>query len=145
MSNREAVARLGRHVQELDERVCWSLLDGIQVGRFVFDDTSGQPVALPVNHAVDDQSIVFRTVPGSKLAAAVQGRRASFQADQFDADLHTGWSVLVKGQAHAVVYDDELEHRLGGRLQPWAAGDVETLWIRLAPDEITGLSLLPPE
>ena len=145
MTTRATVDRLGRQVQELDDRVCWSLLGGIPVGRFVFDDSSGQPVALPVNHAVDGATVVFRTIPGSKLATAVQGGRASFQADRFDADLHTGWSVLVKGRAELVVDEaTELEHRLGGRLQPWAAPNVETLWVRLAPTEITGLALLRP-
>jgi nitroimidazol reductase NimA-like FMN-containing flavoprotein (pyridoxamine 5'-phosphate oxidase superfamily) len=143
MSTRDAASRLGRKVRTIDGPRCWELIESVPVGRLVIVDSSATPIALPVNHAVDDGTIVFRTIPGSKLASAVQHHRVSYQVDWFDRDLHSGWSVLAKGRAMMVTDQETLERRHGGRLESWATGVTETFWVRVTPDELTGLELLP--
>lgn len=128
----------------LDREECVQRLAGASVGRFVFVHR-GQPLALPVNHAVVDEAVVFRVSEGSKLDAARQqaGARVAFEVDGFDPDEETGWSVLVKGTVHPVT--DEVEARRLDRLDlyPWAEVAERSHWIRIDVDEITGRRLLP--
>ena len=57
--------------EHLRPAVCWSLLAGERIGRLgVLVDSA--PEIYPVNFAVDDETIVFRTDPGSKLRGLVR-------------------------------------------------------------------------
>ena len=67
-------------VEELATPECWRLLARSPVGRLCFV-AGGEPAVLPINHVVDDHSIVIRTgrtgileswsqPPPSRLAAA---------------------------------------------------------------------------
>lgn len=58
------------------------------------------PVILPVNFVVVERWIVFRTVPGTKLDAAMARSVVAFEADGHAPDGSWGWSVLVQGYAH---------------------------------------------
>jgi nitroimidazol reductase NimA-like FMN-containing flavoprotein (pyridoxamine 5'-phosphate oxidase superfamily) len=72
---------MGRDIEELGSAECWELLASQQVGRIGFV-AEAQPVILPVNYAVDGTTVVFRTAPGGKLNAAIQGQRVAFQVDE---------------------------------------------------------------
>ena len=48
---------------DLVEDVCWGLLSRTSFGRVIFCE-DGEPGALPVNCAVSDHTIVFRTSDG---------------------------------------------------------------------------------
>ena len=75
-----------------------SLLAAAAVGRVgVLVDSA--PEIYPVNHAVDGESVLFRTDPGNKLHAVERSPSVCFEADGIDADARGGWSVLVKGRA----------------------------------------------
>jgi uncharacterized protein len=120
---------------------CWRLLEQAVVGRIgvVVD---GQPEIVPVNFAVVDQTIVFRTESGTKLLALHEHDLVAFQADDTDRSDRTGWSVLVKGRAEEI-NDPALIRRLG--VDPpelWAQGR-RPHWIRIVPFEITGRRILP--
>ncbi len=79
----------------LDGDECWELLRGNHTGRVAF--VSGvRPVILPVNYVVDDESIVFRTAAGQKLAE-IPMRHVAFEIDGTTAD--GAWSVLAQGHA----------------------------------------------
>ena len=65
--------------------------------------------------------MVFRTAAGTKLEAALKESVVAFQVDDFDAEGHRGWSVLMVGKA------TELRPIELGRLEPlpvraWAHG-----------------------
>lgn len=119
---------------------CADVLATASIGRIVFMD-GDQPIALPVNYAWFEDSIVFRTGEGQKLYAATLGQKVAFEVDRIDGDAHAGLSVLVKGQARAVddwAEQEQLE-QLGVRpwqRQPWRRG-----WVRIVPSEITGRKL----
>ena len=74
---------------------------------------------LPVHFALFGDSVLFRTVPGTKLDAATIGAVVAFQADAYDLVDGTGWSVLLQGIATAVRDEDE---DAGARSKPKSNG-----------------------
>jgi uncharacterized protein len=122
--------------QELESDECRSLLAGTHLGRVAFV-VGDFPVVLPVNYALDDGRVVFRTRPGILRDAAVAGAAVAFEIDGIDQRSRTGWSVLVRGHAEHVT-DDAERHRLEGLgLVPWAPG-ARPDYVRLTAVEITG-------
>jgi len=121
----------------LSDEQCIELLATTPVGRlgFLADDT---PLVLPVNFAWHELGVVFRTLEGMKLAAAVERQTVCFEIDDWDPDSRTGWSVLVKGRAREVTDWAEREalEQLG--LVPWSQAKWRPIWVRLEPIEITG-------
>ena len=61
------------------------------------------PAVLQVNFALLDGEVVFRTVEGTKFHSAVAGRVLAFEADGYDTDGMSGWSVLVQGVSRVVM------------------------------------------
>lgn len=122
----------------LDPAACEALLGRMPVGRVVFVDDEGQPLALPVSYRWHDAKVVFRTLEGQKLHAAVRNQRVSFEVDYWDPDTHTGASVLVKGKASAVEDWAEVEDLEQLGLVPWASERWRASWIRVTPVEISG-------
>lgn len=94
------------------------LLTSVPVGRVAFTDRA-LPAIQPVNFVVDDGSIVFRTGSGSKLAAATREAIVAFQADVFDDDTQTGWSVMAVGRASQITDDAEIARLSLLPLRPW--------------------------
>jgi hypothetical protein len=77
---------------------------------------------MPVNFELFGRSIVFRTGHGTKLDAAVRLKVVAFQADHYDEQFHTGWSVLAVGQARDITENLDLVAR-DARPRPWAGGE----------------------
>ena len=72
------------------------------------------PEVFPVNYGLDDNVVVFRTRPGTRLVAAHQAHVA-FHVDHHDEATRSGWSVLVQGMAEDVTdrTDDLSAQRTG--------------------------------
>ena len=60
------------------------------------------PVILPVRFVVSGDSVLFHTVPGSKLDSATMGSVVAFQADAQEPLSGYYWSVLLQGIASGV-------------------------------------------
>ena len=128
--------------KELGSVECRSLLASTHLGRVAFV-VGDYPVVLPVNHVVDDDSIVFRTGPGILLDAAAGRAAVAFEVDGIDERSRTGWSVLVRGHAEHVT-DDTERHRLEGLgLMPWAPG-ARPDYVRVTGVETTGRRISVP-
>ena len=124
-------------LQRIDEEECY-LLAGRSLGR-VGVKLAEDLVILPVYYAVLDRDIVFRTDPGTKLAAAVLGDRVAFEVD----NAVPAWSVLFSGHAHEIRDIGEqasARERLGN---DWPAG-ARRLLVRIAVDRASGRRLPPP-
>ena len=80
---------------------CLRLLASVPVGRVGFI-ADGELVMLPVNHVVDGHDVAFRTARGSKLSAAEGQNLATFEADHYNEQIRSGWSVVVTGRAEIV-------------------------------------------
>jgi uncharacterized protein len=133
MDNREITAEL----QELSETECLQLLRRHSLGRIavVID---GRPQIFPVNYALQDRIIVFRTAPGTKLSYAPSSRVA-FEIDEYSSESGVGWSVMVQGVAQdATTALDDFSWTARGALPHPVAPGVRTHRVAIDPQEITG-------
>jgi nitroimidazol reductase NimA-like FMN-containing flavoprotein (pyridoxamine 5'-phosphate oxidase superfamily) len=80
---------------------CFEFLARASVGR-IGVSIGALPVILPVHFAVHDQSVLLRTTLGTKLDAATLGSVVAFQADGWEQEEETYWSVLLQGIASEV-------------------------------------------
>jgi nitroimidazol reductase NimA-like FMN-containing flavoprotein (pyridoxamine 5'-phosphate oxidase superfamily) len=120
----------------LDTHQCLDLLARATVGR-VGVTVGALPAILPVNFALSDGAVVFRTGEGTKLAAATHEAVVAFEVDDWDPLEHTGWSVLAVGKA-CVVEDPEEVARLSRLpLAPWAGGSREH-FVRMPIEFVSG-------
>jgi nitroimidazol reductase NimA-like FMN-containing flavoprotein (pyridoxamine 5'-phosphate oxidase superfamily) len=118
---------------------CLQLLAAEEVGR-VAVMAHATPAIFPVNYVLDGEDIVFRTDPGTKLAAESRAI-ACFEIDQIDRRQHTGWSVTVTGRLEEITKYDRAWARVTALpVEPWAAG-AKQHWLRLTGDRITGRRL----
>ena len=128
--------RAGLEILHLGD--CFGLLGSVPLGRIGFL-AGGEVVILPVNFLVDGQDVVFRTAAGSKLSAVEVGHYVGFEADSYDAETGTGWSVVVNGLAEIVESDEETARLDGMGLSSWGgASSGSGLWVRIRPTSITG-------
>jgi nitroimidazol reductase NimA-like FMN-containing flavoprotein (pyridoxamine 5'-phosphate oxidase superfamily) len=128
----------GRQVrwQELTKSECFQLLARERLGRVAVVDDRG-PIVFPVNFVLDRHMVVFRTDEGTKLDAACRGSRVAFEIGGTDAAAHTGWSVVVRGEAVEVTDPAELARLRKLPLHPWAPG-AKTHYVRILPAALTG-------
>ncbi|MDF3299121.1 helix-turn-helix domain-containing protein [Streptomyces tropicalis] len=121
---------------ELAPAECRALLGGHGVGRLAVPTVSG-PVVVPVNYSVVDGAIVFRTAPDATPYQAV-GCRVAFEVDRIDDAFSRGWSVLVRGHAHAVTDSAEVRRLVDRAYSPPWAGGRRDVWVRIDPLVVTG-------
>lgn len=102
---------------------CMELLGTTTVGRVAFTDAEGQQL-IPLNFAVIDSEVYFRTSTNSVLDVLAQGADdVAFGVDYY-SEYRDGWNVTVKG-ATARVSDPALYEQVmsWSRLRPWAGGE----------------------
>ena len=121
-------------LEVLDAEECWELLASTPVGRVAFVQ-DGEPMVLPVNHAVVGRRVVFRTRPGSLLHEALMREPVAFQVDEFDPVRRSGWSVLVRGVADLAEDPDTL---WATELDAWADAVERDDWVEIRAEEVTG-------
>ena len=107
----------------------WDLLSSVVVGRLV-TSVDGRPEIFPVNFAVQDRTVLFRTAEGTKLVSAVMNNEVLFEADAYDAD--EGWSVIVRGRSRTLRSGEEIEEAERAGLVPWTATP-KSHYVRIAP------------
>jgi nitroimidazol reductase NimA-like FMN-containing flavoprotein (pyridoxamine 5'-phosphate oxidase superfamily) len=119
------------------------LLGRAEVGR-VGVTVGALPAIFPVNFRMFDGAIIFRTGPGSKLAAAVEGAVVAFEVDDSDTASRTGWSVLVVGEAEVIHDLDVALSALAAELEPYAGGKRAAI-VRITPGFISGRRIVPDD
>lgn len=121
-------------VSVLPESECWKHLSSVSLGRLV-TSVDGDPAIFPVNFAVQNRSILFRTAEGTKLVSAAINSTVLFEAD--DHTVTDGWSVIVKGSARSLRSDEEIAEAESANLLPWTA-TAKTHYVRIRPLSVTG-------
>ncbi|WP_372404465.1 pyridoxamine 5'-phosphate oxidase family protein [Streptomyces luteireticuli] len=121
---------------ELTRTEALKLLKDARIGRLVFSHQA-LPAIRPVNHVLLDDQIVVRTHTGAAmLGPARDGAVVAFEADEFDMERCTGWSVVVTGEAH-LVRDPALQERYRAELEPWIGAEMDHV-ITISLDMVTG-------
>jgi nitroimidazol reductase NimA-like FMN-containing flavoprotein (pyridoxamine 5'-phosphate oxidase superfamily) len=117
---------------------CLRLLAHEEVGRLAVID-GFHPRIFPVNYAMDAETIVIRTAPGTKLTFGTR-TPVCFEIDHYDRSAREGWSVVVDGTLEEVTSmsapDVQQSTREAG-VEPWAAG-AKDHWLRLGTTRMTG-------
>jgi nitroimidazol reductase NimA-like FMN-containing flavoprotein (pyridoxamine 5'-phosphate oxidase superfamily) len=126
----------GHSLEIISEAECWRLLGEHTVGRLAIS-IANRPDIFPVNYVLDDGTVVIKTAPGLKLAAASLGAGVAFEVDAFNETEHVGWSVVVSGAAFEVDEDDERIRIESLGIAPWASGP-KSRYLRVVPDQVTG-------
>ena len=132
-----------RGMEVLARDVALRLLETVPVGRVVVSEHA-LPVAFPVNFALLDGDVIFRTSTGSKLGAAVHKAVLAFEADRIDPDLCRGWSVLIQGWASLITRPDELARAEALGLHSWAP-TTRGHFVRIHSEMVSGRRLLGAE
>ncbi len=117
----------------LDENEAWAFLAERSFGRLALA-VLGQPEIFPINYAVSDARLLFRTAEGTKLVAMVMDGHVAFEVDELSVGGAT--SVVVKGMAHTVETQAEFEALNLTDLHSW----VPTLKYNLVVVEISEIT-----
>jgi nitroimidazol reductase NimA-like FMN-containing flavoprotein (pyridoxamine 5'-phosphate oxidase superfamily) len=120
---------------ELDEEMCWRMLARAGFGRVGFVEGDGV-VVLPVNAAVSDRRVIFRTRSGSSLARKA-GANVGFEADHTDRVSESGWSVVVRGRLVDATDTAEAQRWSNLTVHPWAPPPRDR-WMMIEPTQVTG-------
>ena len=129
-------------VELLDEAECLRLISAGGVGRIGYTGRFG-PTVLPVNYALHEGTIVFRTglhgPLGEDLRTGIEHAesKVAFEIDELSPAAREGWSILIQGSAHPVDSEAERASVMQSGVEPWAGGEKE-LFVRVIPTRITG-------
>jgi uncharacterized protein len=124
-------------VRVLSEDECWALLVQGDFGRLALS-IGDRPEIFPVNYAAVESGVLLRTAEGTKLFGVTVNQHVAFEIDD-----HTdteGWSVVVKGRAHALETQAEISDAEQAPLVPWIP-TVKRTFIRIEVEEISGRSV----
>lgn len=128
-------------LEELSQSECWTLLRTVDVGRLATPTPQGGVDIFPVNHLVDQGSIVFRSAMGTKLSNAVEADEVAFEADNaartHDLQTDDPWSVVVHGTAQLITIGTELFDTFDLTVRPWHVSN-KPYFVRLVPTTVSG-------
>lgn len=124
-------------MRALSEKECVRLLGTKDLGRLAMV-VDGQPLIFPVNYAMQDRVVVFRTGPGLKLERGPY-TRVAFEVDDVDPRTRVAWSVLIQGTAQDISQSVDSRsvglRKLGVR--PAAPGS-KSMWMGVYAETISG-------
>jgi len=126
----------------LDEAECLRLIGAGGVGRIGYTGRFG-PTILPINYALHEGTILFRTGQHSPLGEDLRTgiehaeSKVAFEIDETSPATREGWSILIQGAAHLVDSEAERASIEQSGVEPWAGGEKE-LFVRVRPSRITG-------
>jgi nitroimidazol reductase NimA-like FMN-containing flavoprotein (pyridoxamine 5'-phosphate oxidase superfamily) len=123
-------------MEELDVQQCWELLASVEVGRLAVS-VSGDVDIFPLNFAIDDGAVLFRSAEGTKLVEVVLAGRVAFEVDGYEPAHGRAWSVVLKGSAEVLDHFSDIYRAEDLPLFPWNASPKER-FVRIVPDKMTG-------
>ncbi len=131
-------------MEGIEPSACMALLGEGGVGR-VAVSIGAVPAVFPVNYAILDGEVVFRTARGTGLHAAVQHAVVAFEVDDLDPLDQEGWSVLVVGTCQEITDDARRARARTLQLHP-RVPDAEVHLMAIRPELISGrhIMITPP-
>lgn len=106
------------------------------VGRLAFPGET-HPELFPVNYLVDRGTILFRTDPGTKLAASMDKLPVTFEVDGYEPGTNEAWSVVVRGSLEPVLETSDIVDAVALPLFPWQNGE-KAFFVRIVPQSMSG-------
>ncbi|MFQ4149427.1 pyridoxamine 5'-phosphate oxidase family protein [Arthrobacter sp. LAPM80] len=105
-------------IEMLSTPQCWTLLKGQNLGRLAVV-IEGHAETFPVNYAVDNGSVIFRTAKGAKFLAKTSNAQVSFEIDGYDARTEQALSVVLRGISQELHHEPGPAESQAPPLQPW--------------------------
>lgn len=127
-------------ISEVD---CLRLLGSVPVGRVIVS-VDALPAAFPVNFRLIGNEIVFRTAPGTKLAAAVSRAVLGFEVDHIEPEHRRGWSVLVVGLSRVVDDPADIDRLEQSGIDSWWASGSAFRYIAIELQRVSGRRVAAP-
>lgn len=125
-------------LEVLDRAECLRLLATVSLGRIVFSQRA-LPAILPVRFVLAGARVLLRTAAEGALAAATRDSVVAFEADRFDEESMSGWSVIGIGRTGAVRDEEEVAAL---SLPVWAPHRCDRL-VAIQLEVVNGRRLLP--
>jgi hypothetical protein len=139
------LAQPANNSQMLSHAEAMRLLASVDYGRVVFTQNA-LPAVRPVNHLMDEGRIIIRTrlttAISSVVASADAGVVVAYEADDFDSQSQSGWSVVATGWAHRV-NDLGQVSRYERLLHAWV-NHADTV-LAIEPHIVTGFHIIASE
>lgn len=126
-------------LMEMTTEVCERLIRKGVVGRVALCAADG-PHIVPLNYAILDGFVVFRTSPYSVLGTFGRNSLLAFEVDHIDPDKKYSWSIVVRGRCQWVDDSETIASIEASGSAPWASGS-RHLYLRLPMTDITGRQL----
>ena len=120
-------------VRKLGSDECWELLRENTFGRLAYQ-LRGRTRIAPINYAVDEGRLIFRTAEGSKFYALQVDDAVAFEIDSHDDD--QAWSVVAQGRVAEILDAKEMKEATV-HLRPWVRTKKKHV-LSIAIDELTG-------
>jgi hypothetical protein len=125
---------------QIEASECRRLLESGVFGRVAISTPTG-PHIVPVNYAVAENRILFRTTPYSVLGTYGRNAEMAFEVDHVDYEYASGWSVIALGRGDVLVDAREVQGLAGAQVpRPWADG-TRSLFFALTWRELSGRRL----
>jgi len=127
----------GGTIEELSREECWARLGTQRLGRLGVV-VEGVPLVLPMQFALDGDTVVLQTNTGAKTFH-VPLSAVSFEVDHVDWDEGVGWSVLIQGvgEDFSTAIDERSETLRTLAVHSWAPAPADR-WLKIIPQKITG-------
>lgn len=119
----------------LSQEESLELLAGEQLGRVVVVIKDRAEI-FPVNYAVSDGKLYFRTAPGTKLFGVVASGEVVFEVDKV-IEGAGGWSVIARGGARLLDTMREINEAEELPLKPWLP-TLKYNFVEIAVESISG-------
>jgi nitroimidazol reductase NimA-like FMN-containing flavoprotein (pyridoxamine 5'-phosphate oxidase superfamily) len=111
----------------------WEMLREEEFGRLAFQLVDELHI-IPINYAVDGETLLFRTAEGEKLLGIVLGSDVAFEIDRYGEE--TARSVVVRGTAR-LLGEDEAHRAENVPLRPWVGATKHNV-VEIVPIVVTG-------
>lgn len=116
----------------LSANQCWELLRADELGRLAFR-LLDEVHLVPINYAVVEDKILFRTAEGDKLLGVTMHPEVVFEIDSHDEE--SAHSVIVRGVARRLAEYEESQ--VEGLLRSWVNTPKYNV-VEITPTEISG-------
>lgn len=132
----DVVVNTDNPITPLSDDEAWQKLDAEQFGRLAVA-VAGRPDIFPVNYVTHNNTIVFRTAEGSKLASVAINSAVAFEIDGYNPDKNMAWSVVLHGHAALIDHGPAEEELNSLPLFPWNTSPKNRL-VQITVTQVTG-------